>query len=79
MFIFQCPHCDLYITVDITQVNCRIFRHAFIRDTFVQLNPHAPKEMCDELSRRGLIYGCGKPLQFVFHPAGNYVEPCGYI
>ncbi len=34
-YIFQCPHCDTRIQVDANQVNCRIFRHGLMKNTYV--------------------------------------------
>lgn len=87
VYIFECPHCKMFIEVEKNQVNCSIFRHAyfFIKkdngDIILteQLSPHAPKEICDRLFNEGKIYGCGKP--FRMEKNGNFYEIkiCEYI
>ena len=88
MYIFKCPHCNLWIEVPVNQVNCHIFRHAFFFQRLPngqilltnQLNPHATKAICDELAREKKIVGCGKPFKFIDRDGGYYVaEKCGYI
>ena len=71
LFIFECPHCSFSIQVGINEVNCSIFRHGYfyniINGNLVlteQLNPHAPKEICDRLVSENRIVGCGKPFKF---------------
>ena len=61
--IFNCPHCDLYILVLKNEINCQIFRHAYFKDTFEQINPHASKEECERLILEEKIIGCGKPFK----------------
>jgi hypothetical protein len=90
-YIFRCPHCDIVIAVEKSCVACHIFRHGnFItmKDNSGRpicfgdfIPPHAPKTMCDELVTRGLIVGCGKPLQMYKDPeTGEYhVRICDYI
>lgn len=88
LYVFRCPHCDSFVEVEKNQVNCHIFRHAYFFNKLPngqivltqQLNPHAPKEMCDKLVAEGKVYGCGKPFRFVRQPDGKYIaEICGYI
>jgi hypothetical protein len=44
------------------------------------INPHAPKNICDQLVSRELIVGCGKPLQMYKNSEGEYyVRICDYI
>lgn len=85
-YVFACPHCGLFVEVGQNEVNCTIFRHAyFFQNTpngivlTGQLNPHAPKAMCDQLVKEGKIYGCGKP--FKMHKKGDsyVVKICDYI
>lgn len=63
MFIIQCPHCDQ--SIEVIEANCRIFRCGILKTTFIQINPHLPKNECDKLFNEGAIYGCGKPFQLV--------------
>jgi hypothetical protein len=59
--IINCPHCD--ITIEVVQLNCQIFRCGIYKNTLKQIDPHLPKEQCDELKEKDLIYGCGKPFR----------------
>jgi len=72
--IFECPHCGGSIIIE--QMNCRIFRHAYLRDGNVQLNPHAPKELIDSLLLANKLYGCGGPFRI---SENNKIEKCEYI
>lgn len=60
-FFIECPHCECMMCIE--KVNCGIFRHGVEIQTGKQIDPHAPKEVCDELIKNGLIYGCGKPFE----------------
>lgn len=87
MYMFTCPHCDMWTEVPVNQVNCHIFRHAFLVQKLPnggiillnQLNPHAPKQVCDQLKSEGKIVGCGKPFKFIRKNDKYVVESCGYI
>lgn len=72
---FCCPHCFEYVIVKKNEVNCKIFRHGAMKNGGIQIPPHLPKEQCDMLSEKGIIYGCGKP----FYMDGKNVSVCGYI
>ena len=61
--IIKCPHCSRGVIIDKTEINCGIFRHGVWRGSGDPINPHAPKEECEDLVSKGLIYGCGKPFQ----------------
>ena len=65
IYIFNCPHCNQTVTVKKTQLNCRIFRHGIYKHNFKQIDPHAPKDICDKLYKENKIYGCGKPFKFL--------------
>ena len=73
--IQKCPNCNLYVLILKNELNCRIFRHGVLKSNMTQINPHMPKNQCDELKRMDLIYGCGKPFRYV----NNKLEICGYI
>jgi hypothetical protein len=73
-FVVKCPHCNEYILI--SELNCRIFRHGVMKSTNEQINPHSPKNICDELYNTNKIYGCGKP--FCINEK-LYVEKCDYI
>jgi hypothetical protein len=93
----QCPHCvaageeewKTWIEVDRKDFNCKIFRHGIYRLPYekhgimVPIPPHAPKQLCDELVKKGMIIGCGKPYKVVTKQEGGGVivgtEMCGYI
>lgn len=78
-FFFLCPHpeCLGPVLVKRNEVNCKIFRHAVFKSTNKQVNPHLPKEKCDELLQKDLIYGCCKP--FLLDIENDKVEICDYI
>lgn len=65
-FTVKCPHCDEYILIE--QINCAIFRHAVIKSSGNQLNPHSNKNICDDLIFNNAIYGCGKPFKVIKNP-----------
>ena len=50
-----------------------------------QIDPHACKEVCDNLVKNNEIYGCGKPFKLFWNknPTNNvvdfYAEKCDYI
>lgn len=75
----QCPHCN--IMVEVVEENCKIFRCGVLKENFEQINPHLPKEQCDELSNQNKIYGCGKPFRIEIHENGKQyvVLVCDYI
>ena len=88
MYTFTCPHCYLWTEVPVEQVNCHIFRHAYYVKWLAngdmilldQLNPHASKDVCDQLYAEKKIVGCGKPFKFVKQENDTYrVEICDYI
>ena len=63
--VLLCPHCDEYILIFLKELNCRIFRHGVYKDTLQQIDPHTPKEICDKLLEKKLIYGCGSPCKII--------------
>ena len=73
----ECPHCGGII--EIIQMNCGIFRHGVLKANNQQINPHASKEICDELFTKELIYGCGKPFRIVCENGTFMVVICDYI
>jgi hypothetical protein len=68
-----CPHCNG--SVLIIELNCCILRHAVYKDSGKQLNPHASKELCDQVIKEGLVYGCAKPFKII----NNQAVACDYI
>ena len=76
----HCPHCNMLVEIPINYINCAIYRHAVIKQTGKQLDPHAPKEICDMLAKNGLIYGCGKPFMVVREDNKNiFLQKCDYV
>ena len=57
----NCPHCN--ITIEIIELNCKIFRCGIFKNNLKQIDPHLSKNKCDELINNNLIYGCGKPFK----------------
>lgn len=75
-----CPHCAKSIMVYVEDINCSIFRHGVYKETGLQMDPHAPKNVCDTLAKQGKIYGCGKPFKLVRKEHAKYIaEACEYI
>jgi hypothetical protein len=79
-YIFQCPHCNIYVQVLKTEVNCQIFRHGVIINTGKHIDPHASEEVCDKLVRENLVYGCCKPFKLFFGKNGiiTHSDICDY-
>jgi hypothetical protein len=78
MYVVICPHCKLYI--EIQEINCAIFRHGVLKLSGEQINPHAPKAVCDQLVETNAIYGCGKPFKLVKDTSDQWVGiECDYI
>jgi hypothetical protein len=52
-----------------------------MKDSGMQVNPHAPKEHCDSLVEQDLIHGCGKPFRLFFDSDNivKYVDKYDYI
>ena len=76
----KCPHCRESVIIDEKDIACAIFRHGVFKKNDKQMNPHAPKKVCDRLFKKGLIYGCGKPFKLVKDASGNYIAIiCGYV
>jgi hypothetical protein len=73
----SCPNCDGSIIIE--QINCGIFRHAVMKNNFVQINPHLNQQMCEELINKKLIYGCGKPFQIIKNNSDYEIIKCDYI
>jgi len=81
-YIFQCPHCLLYVVIAYKDFNCRIFRHGVHKNNMKQINPHLSEEVCTKLAAQQSIIGCGKPFKIVRSPneeAGFKLIRCGYI
>ena len=78
-YIFECPHCNELIQVGEREINCQIFRHGVMKQTWVQVGAHTSKKECDRLVEHSLIYGCGKPFRMLSeHGKWAYAEECEY-
>lgn len=77
--ILKCPHCHDYVLIYKKEFNCKIFRHAYYRDSYKQIDPHMKKEECIRLLEQGLIYGCGKPFKLIELNNEYILEKCDYI
>ena len=58
-----CPHCEIFVEIDVQEINCGIYRHAFYKSG-QEVDPHETKETLERLIQQDLVYGCGKPFQF---------------
>ena len=76
-FEILCPHCSCLLIIE--QINCGIFRHGIYKNDFVQIDPHLPKNKCDELIEKNLIYGCGKPFKIEQNNDVLIAIECDYI
>jgi hypothetical protein len=78
--IFNCPHCDDMIIVNTNDLNCKIFRHAYYKKSFKQIDPHSPKTVCEKLKNDGFVYGCAGPFRIDGPINEQYlVSICDYI
>lgn len=79
MSIFvNCPHCQG--VVEVTKLNCKIFRHGTFKHSGRQIPPHATKAVCDTLVASNLINGCCKPFKLVKNDDDEFVAVvCDYI
>lgn len=78
--IFNCPHCNDIVIVNESELNCRIFRHAYFKNSFRQIDPHSPKTICEQLVKDGLVYGCAGPFRINGPIDGQYIPSvCDYI
>ena len=75
--VIICPHCQDPVLID--QLNCKIFRHAVLKTTGEQINPHTPKVDCENYVSNNLVYGCGKPFKIIESDQQYKVEICDYI
>lgn len=70
--IFECPHCGGGIQILKSEINCGIFRHAIIKSTGKQVNPHLSKIECEKLGNA--VYGCSKPFKI----ENGVISKCDY-
>lgn len=62
--MLKCPYCDGLIEIRPEDVNCKIFRHAVLKN-LTPVNPHARLADLEKLE----FYGCGMP--FWYDPASE--------
>ena len=76
-FIVKCPKCGIQIIIE--EVNCKIFRHAVLKISGEQMNPHASKSDCEDAVSSDSVYGCAAP--FILDLSGNewIAISCDYI
>jgi hypothetical protein len=43
------------------------------------MEPHLPKDKCDQLKEGDLIFGCGKPFQILMVNGEMVIQICDYI
>lgn len=87
IIVVICPHCQEDIIIHEDEINCAIFRHGVLKANHQQIPPHSPKQVCDLLAQRDMIYGCGKPFRLIKHSnafitytgKNYYTEICDYI
>lgn len=77
--IFKCPSCYTDIIVFSNEINCGIFRHGIYKHNYEQIDPHASKEICDELVNQNKIFGCGKPFRILTNNDNYIIEKCSYV
>lgn len=76
----NCPHCNNIIIIYKNEINCNVFRHGVVKTTMKQMEPHSPKDICDNMARKGEIYGCGKPFTLISNNNNHYKAiACDYI
>ena len=76
-FIVTCPQCNNPVIIE--KLNCGIFRHGILISNGRPVSPHSSKDKCDELIRKNLIYGCGKPFQIIKKGDVFMISICEYI
>ena len=73
----NCPNCDDLLVVERNDIACGIFRHGVYKKNLLQIDPHAPKQICDFLVNSEQIFGCGKPFQY--DKSTDSFKKCAYI
>jgi hypothetical protein len=77
--ILKCPNCLDYVLIYKSEFNCKIFRHAYYKENYKQIDPHMKEEDCMRLKKQGIIYGCAMPFKLINEKDEIYLEKCDYI
>jgi len=72
-----CPNCLLFVIIE--KLNCQIFRHGIYIEDGKQIDPHLPKNICDNLFENNKIYGCGKPFKVILENNKYIAINCDYL
>lgn len=75
--VVTCPHCQCSVIIE--EINCQIFRHGIYKSNGEQMDPHTPKDKCDEAIVKDTIYGCGKPFRVEIQNDVLVAIECDYI
>jgi hypothetical protein len=76
-FCVTCPHCLSLVLIE--KLNCKIFRHGVFIENGKQIDPHLPKNVCENLFNNKKIYGCGKPFKIILEDKKYIAVICDYI
>lgn len=77
-YIFECPHCGVPVQVESNQVNCRIFRHGQMKNTYMvrfssgTVRVHVP--LSDVESEEGTQLRTGDKVMVKPLPDSKYEE-----
>lgn len=77
--ILKCPNCLDYVLIYEKEFNCKIFRHAYYKNSYKQIDPHMKKEECTRLKKEDIIYGCAMPFKLIKNKNEFTLEKCDYI
>jgi len=77
--VLLCPHCKNQFIVNTNEINCGIFRHGYYKDSKQPIPPHTPKEICENLIKDELVYGCAGPFRIIKENDEYKTEICDYI
>ncbi len=77
-YLFECPNCNSEIIVAKNELNCHIFRHAYYKSNFQQVNPHLSFEECKKLIENDLVFGCCKPFEIIYENNKMLAIKCDY-
>jgi hypothetical protein len=77
--VLECPHCKIFFIMNENELNCKIIRHAVFKKNMCQINPHLPKNECDDLVEKKLVIGCAKPSQIIIKKDKYIAIECDYI